>query len=362
MVLLILLLRDDTEKPTTTTRKSSSSSSSRALDTTTIIQQLVSVYPKAVEQGYYHDPTQHYKNGSKYLGILQFVLDYDTYEDQAVVYHDVAYATEDPDDPTTTRPSYFATRIDPAILNVLLTTTTTTTTASPRTLQEEWHLPLGEVPPPLPPGTDTANFGTNSGQYLCTDYCLTRQNVLPIHRCMYSAWVTSRHRTRQHRHYLAAATEEGGGSGGSGGSATLHPMDTIDEWLLATSHSIDAEGFEIDATVLSPQVQMILRHNWTTVAFLLAEHHVGTMRYSREVLQFLLYDCLENTSPSKNMAVGNATENHTRRDSEATTGTEHTTRQKRAHGTWMQTDVDNIGLVTVDRVFNGYIHKVTNSK
>ena len=132
-------------------------------------------------------------------------------------------------------------------------------------------------------------------------------------------------------------------------------MDTIDEWLLATSHSIDAGGFEIDATVLSPQVQMILRHNWTTVAFLLAEHHVGTMRYSRDVLHFLLYDCLENTAPSRTPAVGTATENHTRSDSEAT-------RQERAHGTWMQTDVDNIGLVTVDKVFNGYIHKVTNSK
>ncbi|OEU12851.1 hypothetical protein FRACYDRAFT_244124 [Fragilariopsis cylindrus CCMP1102] len=239
MALLIILLnkRDDDDDDTPKIVYD--------VDDKTIIKTLLQFYPKGIEQGKYHDKNRQLKGGSKFLGILHFILENDDEEDQHIIYQNNSTSS----DSNNEQPDYFANLLDPEILKLLITS------SSPRC---------------------TSSY--NHGQYLCTEYCPSLQNHLPIHRFMYSAWVTTsssrttRRRQKQSKQY----------------NGITKNINTITDWLCS-----DGVSLEIDDTILlSPQLRIILQNNWQSVTFMLCEKFTGTMNYSTKVLNYLLYDCI----------------------------------------------------------------------
>jgi len=96
MALLIILLNkrdDDDDNPKIV----------YDVDDRTIIKTLLQFYPKGIEQGKYHDKNRQLKGGSKFLGILHFILENDDEEDQHIIYQNNCTS-----DYSNEQPEYFA--------------------------------------------------------------------------------------------------------------------------------------------------------------------------------------------------------------------------------------------------------------
>jgi len=66
--------------------------------------------------------------------------------------------------------------------------------------------------------------------------------------------------------------------------------------------------FIIDDSILSPHVKIVLQNNLQAVTFMLCEQIIGTMNYSRAVLNYLLYDCIHSENNSSNTTTTNTAE------------------------------------------------------
>ena len=87
------------------------------VDDITIIKTLLQFYPKGIEQGKYHDKNRQLKGGSKFLGILHFILENDDEEDQHIIYQNNSTTSDSKNE----QPEYFANLLDPEILKLLIT-------------------------------------------------------------------------------------------------------------------------------------------------------------------------------------------------------------------------------------------------
>ena len=214
----------------------------------TIVAQLLEVYPKGIQQGIYHNRNRQLAGGSKYLGILQFIMEFDTHEDHYQRYQRerlrLCLCQQDDDGNDTNEhenkkegtdddpqqpllvvvPDYFATLIHPDILKLFI----------------------------------TSSVNARYGQYLSTEFCPSAHNTMPLHRMMYSSWVTHRippppRRTK--RQHLTTRHD-----------TFIH---SIDDWLsrscTCNKKRVPVNPFLIDDTILSPQVKMILQNNWQAV-------------------------------------------------------------------------------------------------